>query len=248
MKLNESFSISLNKSFSGISIKNFRQSSPSSKLSLQPRWRMMTLILMGTTVVLLTVATMSTGWREDQEDRYDVFITHGLWRVCRDIKFGSTVDHQCLTKYTNEGPSWFQCVRTFMMLSMLLCFAGFFYGVYLVARLTPIDTTGKLPRRIKVTFLVPGLIYLLAALCVFVGAGTYSIATAMKYALYFPENLPPTWGNSWSTVLAVRNTIPSELPDVTEMKMKYGYSFGLAWFSFITSGFSGILCLVGSLP
>ena len=89
---------------------------------------------------------------------------------------------------------------------------GFLHAVYLVVKLPPIKNP-KFPN-VAVTFALPGLLYLFAAVCVLVGSGTYSVATAMDQALYFLENLPPTWGNSWAEVLAVRNTIPSDLPEV----------------------------------
>merc|ERR1711962_26029 len=229
-----------------MSFRSLRGSSTSSKLARKPQWRIATLVLMGVTLAFLTVATMSTGWREDREDRYDVYITHGLWRVCRDIKFGATVDHQSMTSYANEAPDWFQCVRGFMLIAVLLCLTGFGYSVYLIASLPPVKNP-KFPN-IAVTFALPGLLYILAAACVLVGSGTYSVATAMDQALYFPENLPPTWGNSWAEVLAIRNTIPSDLPEVTNMNMKYGYSFGLAWLSLVTTLTSGIVSLVASVP
>ena len=33
-----------------------------------------------------------------------------------------------------------------------------------------------------------------------IGVVTFSVATHMDYGLYFPESLPPTWGNSWAQV------------------------------------------------
>ena len=72
---------------------------------MEPKWRILSLSLMGSTFVILLLAVMSTNWREDQEDRYNVYITHGLWRICRDIKFGATLDHKCLSAYANDGPS-----------------------------------------------------------------------------------------------------------------------------------------------
>ena len=90
--------------------------------------------------------------------------------------------------------------------------SGFLHAVYLITKLPPIKNP-KFPN-VAVTFGLPGLLYLFAAVCVLVGSGTYSVATAMDQALYFPENLPPTWGNSWAEVLAIRNSIPSDLPEV----------------------------------
>ena len=213
-------------------------------LVMDPKWRIACLTLMGMTLIILVVAVMSTGWREDQEDRYNVFITHGLWRVCRDITFGSTVDHACASSFANEAPDWFQSVRAFMLMAVVSSFVGFIYSVYLVATMPAIKNP-KYPNQ-TVSLAFPGMLYLVAAVCVLVGSSTYSVATAMDQALYFPENLPPTWGNSWAEVLAKSNAIPSDMPDVQDMKMKYGYSFGLAWLSFFTTTTSFIVTFVAS--
>jgi len=214
------------------------------RLVMDPKWRVICLSMMGITFVILLVAVMSTGWREDQEDRYNVFITHGLWRICRDIKFGATLDHDCSSSYANDAPDWFQTVRAFMLMAVVASFAGFVYAVYLIASL-PIITNPKYPKQ-SVSLALPGMLYLAAAVCVLIGSATYSVATAMDQALYFPENLPPTWGNSWAQVLAKRNTIPSDLPEVKNMKMSYSYSFGLSWLSLFTTTASFIVTFVAS--
>ena len=71
---------------------------------MDPKWRIVSLSLMAITLILLVAATMTTNWRKDHESRIDVFITHGLWRICRDIKFGATLDHQCMASLANEAP------------------------------------------------------------------------------------------------------------------------------------------------
>lgn len=71
---------------------------------MDPKWRIISLTLMGVTFILLVISTMSTNWREDHESRIDVFVTHGLWRICRDIKFGATLDHKCLSDLANQAP------------------------------------------------------------------------------------------------------------------------------------------------
>jgi len=76
-------------------------------LIMDPKWRIIALTLMAITFILLVVSTMSTNWREDHEGRIDVFITHGLWRICRDIKFGATLDHKCMSGLANDAPGKF---------------------------------------------------------------------------------------------------------------------------------------------
>lgn len=71
---------------------------------MNPKWRIIALSLMGVALVFLVLATMSTGWREDLEASMNVFVTHGLWRICRDITFGATVDHACLSSLANAAP------------------------------------------------------------------------------------------------------------------------------------------------
>lgn len=214
------------------------------RLIANPKWRIAALSCMAVAFIILVVAVMTTGWREDEEDRYNVLITHGLWRICRDITFGATLDHKCKSEYANDGPDWFQTVRGFMLIALLACFVGFTYGVYVIIKIPVIKNT-KYPSG-TVSLALPGFLYLLAAVCVLVGTATYSVATAMDQALYFPENLPPTWGNSWAQVLAKRNSIPSDLPEVKNMKMSAGYSFALAWLSFFTTTASFIVNFVAS--
>lgn len=214
------------------------------KLSINFRWRVLSLSLMAVTFIILLTATMSTNWREDQEDRYNVYITQGLWRICRDIKFGATLDHKCLAEYANDGPDWFQTVRAFMLMALLACFGGLCHAVYMVVTL-PVIKNKNYPN-VYLTFTIPAILYLLGAVCVLIGVATYSVATAMSQALYFPENLPPTWGNSWAQVLAKRNSIPSDLPEVKNMKMSYGYSFGLAWLSFFTTTATFVVSFIAS--
>lgn len=209
-----------------------------------PIWRVVCLVLMASTFIFLLIATMSTGWRVDQEDRYNVVITHGLWRACRDITFGATVDHLCSTSFTNDAPDWFQTVRAFFLMALLACFIGFAYSVIVFAKMEPIRNP-KYPN-ITVSLMLPGFLFMIAAVFVLTGCSVYSVATAMDQALYFPENLPPTWGNSWAQVLAKRNTIPSDLPDVASMKMEYGYSFGLAWLSLFTTTATFVISFVAS--
>lgn len=204
----------------------------SSRVVSDTKWRVISLLAMGTSFVLVLIATISTNWREDQEDRYDVLITHGLWRICRDIKFGSTFDHKCSAQYASDGPDWLQTVRVFMVMSTVSAFLGFAYSVYLIATMPEIKKT-PYPTN-DISFNWSGLIFLFSTVCVFIGAAVYSVATAMDQALYFPENLPPTWGNSWAQVLARRNSMPSDIRDAAQMKMSYGYSFGFAWFSVVS--------------
>ena len=40
----------------------------------------------------------------------------------------------------------------------------------------------------------------LLAICALVGVSTFAVASAMDQALYFPEDLPPTWARSWAEV------------------------------------------------
>lgn len=206
---------------------------------METKWRILALSSMGVAFVILLTAVTSTNWREDQEDRYNVFITHGLWRICRDIKFGATLDHKCSSSYSTDGPDWYHTVRAFMLMAVLSCFAGFMYAIYIIVNL-PVLKDKTYPAE-SVNLVLPGVLYIVGAIFVLIGAGTYSVATAMDQALYFPENLPPTWGNSWAQVLAKRNSIPSDLPEVKNMKMSYGYSFGLAWLSFFTTMGSAVV-------
>ena len=67
--------------------------------------RVIALLFMALTFVFLAVTTMSTHWREDEDDRFGVHITLGLWRICRDIKFGATLDHKCDVTLSNNAPS-----------------------------------------------------------------------------------------------------------------------------------------------
>jgi len=215
------------------------------RLMTDPKWRIICLSAMGVTLVMLLASVMSTGWRVDQEDRYNVAITHGLWRICRDIKFGATLDHVCASSFANDAPDWFQTVRAFMLMAVVACFGGFVYGVYLIATLSQEKET-KYSNPQSASLALPGLLYMAAAVCVLIGSATYSVATAMDQALYFPENLPPTWGNSWAQVLAKRNAIPSDLPEVKNMQMKYGWSFGLSWLSLFTTTGSFILTVIAN--
>lgn len=202
------------------------------RVVMDTKWRIIPLLLMGFSFVMTLVATITTNWREDEESRYDVFITHGLWRICRDIKFGSTFDHKCHAEYASNGPDWLIATRVFMTLSCLTSFLGFVYSVYLMATIPKIQKFMPYPCT-EVSLNWSGLIFLISAICAFIGAIAYSAATSMEQALYFPENLPPTWGNSWAQVLARRNSMPSDLPNTVNMTIEYGYSFGLAWFGVV---------------
>ena len=42
-----------------------------------------------------------------------------------------------------------------------------------------------------------------SAICALIGVSTFAVASAMDQALYFPEDLPPTWANSWAEVSVV---------------------------------------------
>ena len=211
---------------------------------MKPIWRIVSLSLMGITFVILLLAVMTTNWREDHEERNDVFITHGLWRICRDIRFHATVDHKCFSEYASNGPSWLHAVRGFMSMAVLTSFVGFVYAVYLIANL-PIIKDINYPNQ-KVSLVLSGVLYVFAALCILIGSSIYTAASSINRALYFPEDLPPTWGNSWSEVSASHNTISPVLSEDTNMKIFYGYSFGLAWFSLFTTTASFIVNFIGS--
>lgn len=211
---------------------------------MDPKWRIIALSLMAITLIFLVVATMSTNWREDHEGRIDVFITHGLWRICRDIKFGATLDHKCLSSLANDAPDWFQCVRAFMLLAILFVFISFAYAIKLITSI-PI-TKNKNQRTAQVSLAIPAVLTFVAAIFALVGVTTYSVATHMDQGLYFPEALPPTWANSWAQVWAKRNSLPSDRPEEKVMEMTYGYSYAIGWISVVTSTASFVVNLIAS--
>lgn len=210
---------------------------------MDPIWRIISLSLMAITLVLLVVATMSTNWREDHEGRIDVFVTHGLWRICRDIKFGATLDHKCMSSLANEAPDWFQTVRAFMLLAVLMVLISFAYSVKLIYQLPIIKHRNQ---KASVSLVLPALLMFVAAVCGLVGIVTFSVATHMDQGLYFPESLPPTWGNSWAQVWAKRNSLPSDRPDEKAVDMKYGYSYVIGWLGVISTATSFAVNLVAS--
>jgi len=214
------------------------------RLVMDPKWRIIALSLMGITLVFLVLATMTTGWRVDEESRMNVLTTHGLWRICRDIKFGATLDHKCLSELANEAPSWFQAVRAFMLFSILFAFIAFAHGVYLIATIPVLKTINASPPSISLGF--PTIFMFLAAICALVGVATYAVATAMDQALYFPEDLPPTWGNSWAEVWAKLNSLPSDRPEEKEIVKTYGYSFAIGWLGVLSTTASFIVNVVAS--
>ena len=65
---------------------------------------MISLSVMATSLIFLTIAVSSTHWREDREPWIDVLSTLGMWRICRDIRFGATLDHKCLASLANDAP------------------------------------------------------------------------------------------------------------------------------------------------
>ena len=76
------------------------------------KFRVLTLSFMSFALIFLLISTMSTGWRMDEESRMMVDTTIGLWRICRDIKFGATVDHDCLSSLANQAPSmWYLYIK-----------------------------------------------------------------------------------------------------------------------------------------
>lgn len=210
---------------------------------MDPKWRIIALSLMAVTLVLLVVSTMSTNWREDHEGRIDVFVTHGLWRICRDIKFGATLDHKCLSSLANEGPDWFQCVRAFMLLAILAVFVSFAYSVRLISTIPILKN-----RNIKTTvsLVIPALLMFIGAICALIGVTIYSVATHMDQGLYFPESLPPTWANSWAQVWAKRNSLPSDRPEEAVMSMTYGWSYALGWVGVVSTTASFVVNLIAS--
>lgn len=212
-------------------------------LIMDPKWRVIALSLMAICLVLLVVSTMSTNWREDHEYRIDVFITHGLWRICRDIKFGATLDHKCLSALANEAPDWFQTVRAFMLLAILMVFISFAYSVKLIYQIPVVRNKNQKP---SVSLALPAILMFVGAICSLVGVTTYSVATHMDQGLYFPESLPPTWANSWAQVWAKRNSLPSDRPEDRAMDMNYGYSYALGWLGVISTTASFVVNLVAS--
>jgi len=210
---------------------------------MDPKWRIISLSLMAITLILLVVATMSTNWREDHEGRIDVFITHGLWRICRDIKFGATLDHKCIGALANEAPDWFQCVRAFMLLAILVVFISFAYSIKLIYEIPIVKNKNQ---RTTVSLALPAVLMFVGAIFALVGVTTFSVATHMDQGLYFPESLPPTWANSWAQVWAKRNSLPSDRPEEKEMTMTYGYSYALGWVGVISTTASFVVNLIAS--
>ncbi|XP_066934434.1 uncharacterized protein [Clytia hemisphaerica] len=212
-------------------------------LIMEPKWRIISLSLMAVTLVLLVAATMSTNWREDHEGRIDVFITHGLWRICRDIKFGATLDHKCMASLANNAPDWFQTVRAFMLLTCLVVLIAFAYAVKLIYQLPVIKHRNQ---KASVSLALPAILMFVAAVTGLIGVTTFSVATHMDQGLYFPESLPPTWGNSWAMVWAKRNSLPSDRPEEKAMEMTYGYSYALGWLGVLSTTASFVVNLVAS--
>lgn len=211
---------------------------------MDPKWRVITLSGMAITFMFLVVATFSTNWREDHEYVMNVFTTHGMWRICRDIIHGATVDHACLAKLANDAPTWFQSARAFLILAVLFVFIAFAHGVYIIANIPILKNKNARPPTISLGF--PTIFMFLAAICTLVGVAIFAVATQMDQGLFFPEDKTPTWGNSWAQVMAKLNSIPSERPEDIEMDMSYGYSFALGWVSVICSTASFVVNLVAS--
>ena len=193
-------------------------------------------------LTFLLISTMSTGWRMDSESRMMVNTTIGLWRICRDIIFGATVDHDCLSSLANQAPSWFQVVRAFMIIAVLFNIFAFLIGFKTLATAPPVKHLNDKPP--STPMIIPALLMFLATLFSLLGLATFGVASAMKEALYFPEKLPPTWANSWAQVWAKLNSLPSDRPDLREIVLNYGYSFGLGWLGFILALLSGIINII----
>ena len=180
---------------------------------------------------------------------FKVLVTHGLWRMCRDITPGATVDHKCSGEYANDAPNLYQVVRSFMTLSVFICTAGFALAIYQMINMpTLVEIRRRAVPYAGVSLHVAGLLYFLGTLCALVGSLSYSIHTYYDEALYFPEQLPPTWGTGWAEVLANLNSFTSDTVDVTGIEMHYGYSFGMAWSGVVVGWVASMITFHTSAP
>lgn len=213
-------------------------------LIMNPIWRVICLSLMAITLIFLTLSTFTTAWREDDESVINVFSTIGLWRICRDIKHGATVDHKCLGELANDAPTWFQCCRAFMLIALIFVLISFILGVRTIVQIPPVKNKNARPHTVSLG--LPALLMFVSAIFTMIGVSIFAVATHMEQGLYFPEYQPPTWGNSWSQVMAKRNSIPSELPEDHDMKLKYSYSFAYGWVGCIFGTASFVINLIAS--
>jgi len=206
-------------------------------LMMHPKWRVISLSVMATSLVFLSIAVSSTHWRIDHEPWIDVLSTLGMWRICRDIKFGATLDHKCLTSLPNNAPAWYQVTRGFLSLGLLFEFIAFAVAIKIITSIpipTPETIKSNLPQP-RVNMVIPLLLMFCASVVVLIGVSTFAVATHLERALYFPPNLPPTWADSWAQVWAKRQSQPQNRVKYNEMTMSYGYSFGFAWASVLSS-------------
>ncbi|XP_065655732.1 uncharacterized protein LOC100209915 [Hydra vulgaris] len=206
------------------------------------KFRVLTMTFMSFALIFLLVSTMSTGWRMDTESRMNVYTTFGMWRICRDIIFGATVDHNCLSSLANAAPAWYQVVRAFMIIAVIFNLIAFLLGFKTLSLAPALKHRNDKPP--ATPMLIPALFMFLTTLFSLLGLATFGVATAMNEALYFPEKLPPTWANSWAQVWAKLNSLPSDRPDLREIVSKYGYSFGLGWLGFILALLSGVINII----
>lgn len=212
---------------------------------MHPKWRVISLSVMATSLIFLTIAVSSTHWREDREPWIDVLSTLGMWRICRDIRFGATLDHKCLASLANDAPDWYQVTRGFLCFGLLFEFIAFVVGVWTIVKI-PIPTPESIKRNLpqpNINMAIPALLMFCASVVVLVGVATFAVATHLERALYFPPNLTPTWADSWAQVWAKRQSQPQNRVQYNEMTMKYGYSFAFGWLAVISSTVSWIVNL-----
>lgn len=213
---------------------------------ISAKWRIYTLVAMGTSLVCVTIALGSTDWREDNEPWLNIKSTYGAWRICRDIKFGATLDHQCFTSLTNNAPLWFQCFRGFMCLALLLVFIAFLVGIKTVTSIPPEGMKGDeapsplIPSK-PARMLVPALLMFCGAFACLMSVGTFAVATHLERALYYPPNLAPTWADSWAQVWAKLQSQPQNRVKYKDMDIQYGYSFAIGCLGVISSFASFVL-------
>lgn len=199
-------------------------------------YRTTALLSMAITFIVLTVATMSTDWRQDKDDHFNVFVTLGLWRICRDVTYGATVDHKCF------DPGWYHCVRVMMMISLLLTFSAFITSIYLIVSLPAMRKGFPSPH---VSMVIPALVMVVAAGCAFLGILVFAISTSTGQGLYFPDGLEPSWGDSWADVWSQQGSLPVPNEGGGDLEMKYGYSFALGCVSIFTTTASFVVnCIV----
>jgi len=219
---------------------------------MTPKWRIISLTMMGFSFVCISLSAASTHWRLDHEPWLDIDTTYGMWRICRDITFGATIDHQCgsspeAVDLANNAEPWYQVFRGFLCVAMLLELIAFGLGIRTVTQIPLPEHDQSKPRPAwparPANMVIPAILMLVGGVFALFSVGTFAVATHLMRTLFFPPNLKPIWARSWDQVWALAGSQPDNRVDTAEVTIRYGYSFAICWVGVLSSFLSFFLNL-----